>query len=106
MSSVIGFIENIGRNATLRHASREQLLQAMQSESFSPKLQDTLLSADMSAMDSLLGVRETMYCSLLPVKSPPPKKAPPKKAPVKAPPKKAPAKKPSKKAPAKRGGKR
>jgi len=77
-SNMIGFLENVGRDAALRHASREQLLQAMQDQSLSP-----------AAMDSLLGTDNTLYCSNFPVK--PPKKAPGKK-PGKAPPKKKPSK--------------
>jgi hypothetical protein len=60
----------------------------------------------VSAIDSLIGARDTMYASQFPVKVPTPKKAPPKKKPSKAPPKKAPAKKPAKKAPAKKPAKK
>ena len=95
MSNVIGFLENVGRNAALHNASREQLLQAMQHGNVESELQSALLSSSRMEIDSLLGVREKMYCSNFPVKTPP-KKAPAKK-PVKAPPKKAPAKKPTKK---------
>ncbi len=102
MSNIIGFLENAGSNAALRHVNREQLLRAMRNENLAPTLQAALLNSGRSQIDTLLGVRDTLYCSNFPVK--PPKKAPPKKKPVKAPPKKTPAKKPAKKAPAKRGG--
>ena len=110
MSNVIGFLENVGRNAALRHASREQLLQAMQREEIAPELRSALLQPERMAIDGLLGVRETMYCQNQvikpPKKVPPPKKkpvkAPPKKTPVTTPQKKTPAKKPAKKAPVKR----
>ena len=95
MSNAIGFLENVGRNAALHNASREQLLHAMQQGNVESELQSALLSSSRMEIDSLLGVREKMYCSNFPVKTPP-KKAPAKK-PVKAPPKKAPAKKPTKK---------
>ena len=104
MSNIIGFLESVGSNALLHHASREQLLQAMQREEISAPLQAAVIDASRTEMDALLGVREKMYCVVF--KTPPPKKAPAKKKPAKAPPKKAPAKKPAKKAPAKRGGKR
>ena len=101
-SNVIGFLENVGRNAALRHASREQLLLAMQREEIAPELRSALLQPERMAIDGLLGVRETMHCQNQVIK--PPKKVPPlKKKPVKAPPKKTPAKAPPKKAPAKRG---
>ena len=97
MSNVIGFLENVGRSAVLRHASREQLLEAMRSGSVSPSLQNAMLDLEGQNIGALIGAREIMYCALFPEKLP--KKAPAKK-PVKAPPKKAPAKKPAKKAPA------
>ncbi|MEO8803779.1 MAG: GNAT family N-acetyltransferase [Rudaea sp.] len=100
MSNVIGFLENAGRDAALRHASREQLLLAISRETIEPALRSALLDQDRSRIDAMLGARDTMHCMVLPVKTP--KKAPPKKVPGKAPPKKAPAKKPAKKAPAKR----
>ena len=86
MSNIIGFLEQTGANAAVRHANREALLQMMQQE---------------SVADPVISPREKMYCMVLSIK--PPKKAPPKKKPAKAPPKKKPAKKaPAKKAPAKR----
>ena len=100
-SNVIGFLENAGRNATLRHASREQLLQAMQREEIAPKLRSALLQPERMAIDGLLGVREKMYCQNQAI-NPPKKVPPPKKKPVTTPPKKTPAKKPEKKAPVKR----
>ena len=86
MSNVIGFLENAGRDAALRHASREQLLQAMQHEEIEPAFRDAMMQPGRMAIDGLMGVRDTMYCVN---KSTPP----PKKAPAKAPAKKAPAKK-------------
>ena len=100
MSNIIGFLEQTGRNGALRHASREQLLRAMQQENIEPASRAALLHSQHSVLSDLLGARETMYCANQAIK--PPKKAPPKKTPAKAPPKKAPAKKPAKKAPAKK----
>ncbi len=90
MSNIIGFLEQAGSNAAMRHANREALLRMMQQG---------------SVADPVASPRETMYCALLKVT--PPKKKPAKKKPAKAPAKKkpakkAPAKKPAKKAPAKR----
>lgn len=98
MSNVIGFLEQAGRNAALRHATREQLLRAMREEEMSPDQQHALLQ-QRTALDALLGARETMYCINQRIEPPKKKKAPAKK---KQAPKKAPAKKPAKKAPAKR----
>lgn len=86
MSNIIGFLEQAGSNAAMRHANREALLQAQDVE---------------SVIAPATGGREKMYCLLFKVT--PPKKTPPKKKPAKAPAKKKPAKKaPAKKAPAKR----
>ncbi len=104
MSNIIGFLESAGRDAALRHATREQLLQAMQRDQIEPTSRDALLQPQRMAIDGLLSVRETMYCSNQAIKTP--KQAPAKKRPAKAPPKKSPARKPVKKAPAKRSGKR
>ena len=93
MSNVIGFLENAGRNAALRHASREQLLQAMQREQIEPVLSAALMQPDRMAIDGLLGVRDKMYAANKTIVPPKPKKAPAKKTPAKAPPKKTPAKK-------------
>ncbi len=106
MSSIIGFLENAGRDAALRHASREQLLRRMREEKIESTLGSALLQPRLSTLNGLLGVRDTMFC-LNQAKPPPKKKAPARKKPAKAPPKKAPAKKapakkPAKKAPAKR----
>ncbi len=93
MSNVIGFLENVGSNAALRHASRESVLRTMRDE----EIESILLQPQRSLLNDLLGARETMY--LKNQSSPPPKKkTPAKKKPVK----KAPAKKPVKKAPARR----
>jgi len=102
MSNLIGFLENAGSNAALRHASREQLLRAMQLEEIAPAAQAALLKPSTSAIDGLFGARETMYCINQEIGPSKKKKAPAKKTPAKAPPKKTPAKKPAKKAPAKR----
>lgn len=87
MSNIIGFLENAGRNAAMRHAAREQLLQMMELGG---------IATERSSMETLLGARETMYCENN--KITPPKKAPAKKIPAK----KTPAKKPAKKAPSKK----
>jgi hypothetical protein len=89
MSNIIGFLEHVGRNAGLRHASREQLLHAAQNEQLLPAQCSAMVSQDRTAIDSLLGTGSTLYCSNFPAK--PPKKAPGKQ-PAKAPPKKKPSK--------------
>ena len=92
MSNVIGFLEQVGRDAAMRHASREQLLHAMGKENIEPAMQQAVLRPHAAALAALLGAREVMF-------------APNQKTPMpatKKPAKKTPAKKPAKKAPAKR----
>jgi RimJ/RimL family protein N-acetyltransferase len=98
MSNIIGFLEQAGANAAMRHASRGALLRAMREEEVAPEQRNALLHAQRSMLDDLTGARETMYCQNQAIKAPKKKKAPAKKKPAK----KAPAKKPAKKAPAKR----
>ncbi len=92
MSNVIGFLEQAGSNAAMRHAKREALLRTMHDE----EIENVLRQPQRAALDDLTGARETMYCNVRAV-PPPKKKAPAKKKPAK----KAPAKKAAKKAPAK-----
>jgi RimJ/RimL family protein N-acetyltransferase len=95
---IIGFLEQAGRDAAMRHANREALLKTMREQEMTPIEQSALLHAQMSVLDDLTGARETMYCHNQSIKAPQKKKAPTKKKPAK----KAPAKKPAKKAPAKK----
>lgn len=90
MSNAIGFLENVGRNAALRHASRAQLLQAMNTNDVAHGVRDAMLHG--TPLAALLGAREVMFAPNTKVPKPAAKK----------PTKKAPAKKPAKKAPAKR----
>ncbi|HST29130.1 MAG TPA: hypothetical protein VLK26_12295 [Rudaea sp.] len=98
MSNIIGFLEQAGTNAAMRHASREALLRKMCEEEIAPEQRNALLQSQRAVLDDLTGARETMYCQNQASKAPKKKKAPAKKKPAK----KAPAKKPAKKAPAKR----
>jgi RimJ/RimL family protein N-acetyltransferase len=108
MSKIIEFLDQAGRDAALRHATREQLLRGMSRDNIGKTLQDAVLSARSAKLAALIDARETMYCqnqSKTPPKAPakaPPKKAPPKKkapAKKKVPVKKPPAKQPARKAP-------
>lgn len=87
MSSIIGFLEKVGRDATLRHAANGQLLAAMQRDRIAPALQTAILSQDRLEIESMLGARDKMYCATFPVK-PTKKPAKPTKKPVKKPVKK------------------
>lgn len=72
MSAIIEFLESAGRNAAMRYATREQLLQMMGRAEIAP-----------AAVDSLLGARETMFCGTLLVKPPAAAKKPAMRTPTK-----------------------
>jgi hypothetical protein len=101
MSSIVGFLETVGRNAALRHATLSQLKQAM-GERVTDTEQAAILGHGVEIND-ILGIKQKIICMVFPVKTPQ-RKAPTKKPPAKKPPaKKKPAKKkPAKKAPAKK----
>jgi len=106
VSNVISFLESVGRDAALRHLDSGQLESAMRRAEVAPEVRAAILGRDRASLDSLLEVREKLYCVLM---TPEPKKAPakqPTKKPKKAPPKKpsATAKKPAK--PAKKPAKK
>jgi hypothetical protein len=105
MSNTISFLESVGRDATLRHATGSQLAAAMRRERISPELRAVILGQSGAQIGEYLGIRDKIHCLNFPKKAP--MKAPPKspgkpaKAPGKKPakkPAKAPARKPTKKA--------
>lgn len=102
MSKIMGFLEQLGGNAALRHASRTALLRAMQHTDVTTAEMSAILHAHDAAIGDIVGSRDTMYCDNRAVKAP--KKSPAKKSPAKkSPAKKAPSsKQPAKKAPAQR----
>jgi len=92
MSSVIGFLESVGRDASLRHAGSRQWAAMLQREQVEPALRSAILRGDREDLDALLETPHKIYCALMTPKPKAPKKAPAKK-PAKPPKKKAPAKK-------------
>lgn len=93
MSSVIGFLESVGRDASLRHAGSRQWAAMMRQERVEPAVRSAILRSDRGDLDVLLETPHKIYCALM---TPKPKKAPakkPAKTPKKAPAKKKPAKK-------------
>lgn len=107
MSSITSFLENVGRDAALRHASAVQLRASMQREHMESAWQDAIVDRDAARIASIGGVTGKIYCATFPVKVPqkapakkpgkpgkkPGKPTPPAKKPSKAPAKKTPKKK-------------
>jgi RimJ/RimL family protein N-acetyltransferase len=101
MSSIISFLDSVGRNAELRHGAQEQLRIKMRRERVAPAMQAAVLNQDRAQIDALLGVTDKIYCAnftpRVPQKAPAKKPAKPGKKPTKKP-----AKKPAKKTPARK----
>ena len=60
MSKIIEFLDQAGRDAALRHATREQLLRRMSQHNIGDALQDALLRPQQTSLATLIGARETM----------------------------------------------
>jgi len=72
MSSVIEFLERVGQDATLRHASHMDRRQALSEANVSLALQKALLSSDGSeALRKLVGALPNTCCGLYPVEEGP-----------------------------------
>lgn len=68
MSNVIGFLEKMGQDAELRHATNGEMELALAATAIEPELQVAILSSDQSEMEALLGTRTNLICGLAPGK--------------------------------------
>jgi hypothetical protein len=55
MSSVIDFLERVGQDARLRHASRDELERVLASAKIGQELQAAILAKDQALLEVLLG---------------------------------------------------
>jgi hypothetical protein len=62
MPSVIDFLEGLGQNAQLRHATRTELEQALLEAQLEPAAQAALLQADRQLLEQLLEVQANVCC--------------------------------------------
>ena len=62
MLNVIDFLERMGQDADLRHASREMLEEALRNSGIEPALRAALLGEDRQALEALLGTKSTVCC--------------------------------------------
>lgn len=62
MLNVIDFLERMGQDADLRHASREMLEEALQNSGIEPALRAALLGEDRRGLEALLGTESTVCC--------------------------------------------
>jgi hypothetical protein len=67
MSNVIDFLERMGRDGQLRHASTEDMAGALEVARIDPQLAAAILARDSAQVESLLGDSK-IYCALIPGK--------------------------------------
>ncbi|MGH8236297.1 MAG: hypothetical protein ACREXP_04655 [Steroidobacteraceae bacterium] len=62
MMDAIDFLEQLGRNARLRHAPTPELEQALIASGIDPELHGALLSDDTLRLGALLGAQPNICC--------------------------------------------
>ena len=67
MSNVIDFLERMGRDGKLRHASTKDMEGALEVAQIDPQLAAAILAKDSALIESLLGDSK-IYCALMPGK--------------------------------------
>jgi hypothetical protein len=66
VSNVINFLEKIGQDAQLRHASTGEIELALNSAQIDPELRAAILSRNQKQLEVLLGARTNVVCGLAP----------------------------------------
>jgi hypothetical protein len=64
MSDVIEFLEQLGRDAHLRHASRAEIGQALARSHIDPSVQAAILDEDPQQLEALLGADTNVCCMI------------------------------------------
>lgn len=65
MTDAIDFLEQLGRNARLRHAPAADLEQALAASGIAPELRSALLADDTPHLGALLGAHPTICCLIV-----------------------------------------
>lgn len=65
MTDAIDFLEQLGRNARLRHAPAADLEQALAASGIAPELRSALLADDTPRLGALLGAHPTICCLIV-----------------------------------------
>lgn len=65
MTDVIAFLEQLGRNARLRHAPAAELEQALVANRIDPELRSALLADDALRLSELLGAQPNVCCLIV-----------------------------------------
>jgi len=64
MSNVIDFLESLGQDAKLRHASRDEMERALLNAQIEPELRAAILDADQARLEALLGAQANVCCMI------------------------------------------
>lgn len=64
MSDAIEFLDRLGRDAQLRHASRLEIGQALTRSNIDPAVQLALLNEDQRQLEALLGADTNVCCMI------------------------------------------
>ena len=62
MTDAIDFLEQLGRNALLRHAPISELERVLAASGFEPSLRSALLADDAMRLGELLGAQPSVCC--------------------------------------------
>jgi hypothetical protein len=65
MSKVIDFLERLGKDAQLRHASDSELEQALAHAQIDPAVREAILLRDQRRLEALLGASPNVCCMIL-----------------------------------------
>jgi hypothetical protein len=68
MSNVISFLESVGQDAVLRHATKEELELSLNASQIDPALQEAILQGDQVQLEALLKVKSNVCCMVFPGK--------------------------------------
>jgi len=66
MSNVIGFLERMGQDASLRDATRDKIEETMHEAHLQDDVRSAILGEDSRLLSDLLGARAKVYCLIAP----------------------------------------
>ena len=66
VSEVIEFLERLGRDAHLRHATHEEVAQALAEAGIQDPARATILRGDRPTLESLLDAKPNVFCGIVP----------------------------------------
>ena len=69
MSNIIDFLERMGQDAQLRHASGNEVERALIKARIAPAMRAVILGENSRRLEDLLGAKANVCCGLYPVES-------------------------------------